>query len=63
MCTVAKLHMTHTRRSISSTIPDDPVKNQIARALVERIVRAARAGAPFTVSKIFVGNRSLVTVS
>ncbi|KAF8737923.1 hypothetical protein AX14_012197 [Amanita brunnescens Koide BX004] len=34
---------------ISSTIPDDAVKNQIARALVERILRAARAGAPFTV--------------
>jgi phospholipase D1/2 len=34
---------------ISSTIQDDPVKNQIARALVDRIVRAAREGCRFTV--------------
>ncbi|KAK2462177.1 hypothetical protein APHAL10511_005809 [Amanita phalloides] len=34
---------------ISSTREDDVVKNQIARALVERIIRAAKEGAEFTV--------------
>lgn len=35
--------------SISSTYNDDPVKNQIAAALVQRIVQAARDGQKFKV--------------
>lgn len=38
-----------TAYSISNTGKNGPVQNQIARALVDRIIRAARAGERFKV--------------
>lgn len=40
---------TDIHRSISNTQEQGPVKNQIAKALVERIVRAGREGKKFRV--------------
>ena len=52
------------RHSISTTIDGGPVKNKIARSLVDRILEAARSGAKFKVVVVipevpgFAGNIS-----
>jgi hypothetical protein len=40
--------------SISSTYDNDEVKNQIAGALVKRIIRAAQAGEKIQVYKTYI---------
>ena len=45
--------ITDLYHSISNTQDEGPVKNQIAKALVERIIRAGREGKKFRVRFLF----------